>query len=109
MTDNEKERGAMQGKVITANILIDGMVVYLAAGGTWTEQLPEARFLAEESVQTRLLHLAEQDVERQIIVDPYLMDATNGADGPEPQSQRERIRAAGPTIPTDFNTPHPES
>ena len=108
MTDNEKERSTMQGKVLTANILTDGIVVYLAAGGTWTEKLPEARFLAEESEQTRLLHVAEQDVERLIIVDPYLMDASDGANGPEPQSQRERIRATGPTIPTNFNTPHPE-
>jgi hypothetical protein len=108
MTDNEKERGAMQGKVITANILTDGIVVYLAAGGAWTEQLPEARFLTDESEQTRLLHIAEQDVERLIIVEPYLMDASDGANGPEPQSQRERIRATGPTIPTNFNTPHPE-
>ncbi len=108
MTDNEKERGAMQGKVITANILTDGIVVYLAAGGAWTEQLPEARFLTDESEQTRLLHIAEQDVERLIIVEPYLMDASYGANGPAPVSQRERIRATGPTIPTNFNTPHPE-
>jgi hypothetical protein len=98
----------MQGKVLTANMLTDGIVVYLAAGGAWTEQLPEARFLTDESEQTRLLHIAEQDVERRIIVDPYLMDAANGADGPEPVSQRERIRATGPTIPTNFITPHPE-
>ena len=98
----------MQGKVITANILTDGIVVYLAAGGTWTQQLPEARFLTDESDQTRLLHIAEQDVERRIIVDPYLMDAAYGANGPEALSQRERIRATGPTIPTNFLTPHPE-
>ncbi len=109
MTNYEKERSAMKGKVLTANILTDGIVVYLAAGGTWTEKLPEARFLADESEQTRLLHVAEQDVERLIIVDPYLMDAVYGADGPEPVSQRERIRATGPTIQTNFNTSHPES
>ncbi len=108
MTDNEKEKSTMQGKVLTANILIDGNVVYLAAGGAWTERLPEARFLTDESEQTRLLHIAEQDVERQIIVDPYLMDASYGANGPAPVSQRERIRATGPTIPTNFNPPHPE-
>ncbi len=109
MTDKKKERGAMRGKVLTANILTDGVVVYLAAGGAWTEQLAEARFLTDESEQTRLLQTAGQDVERRIIIDPYLMDAADGPDGPEPVSQRERIRANGPTIPTNFNTPHTES
>ncbi len=99
----------MQGKVVTANILTDGIVVYLAAGGTWTKELPEARFLTEELEQTRLLNIAEQDVDRLIIVDPYLMDAVNGGDGPEPLSQRERIRATGPTIPTNFTISNPES
>ena len=99
----------MRGKVLTANILIDGNVVYLAAGGAWTARLPEARFLTDESEQTRLMRIAEQDVERRIIVDPYLMDAEGGTDGPEPVSQRERIRAAGPTIPTHFNTSLSES
>ena len=99
----------MQGKVLTANILIDGIVVYLAAGDAWTAKLPEARFLTDQSEQTRLMHIAEQDVERRIVVDPYLMDAEDGADGPEPVSQRERIRATGPTIPTHFNTSLSES
>ena len=109
MTNNEKERDTLQGKVITANMLIDGIVVYLAAGGAWTEELSEARFLTDESEQTRLLHIAEQDIERLIVVDPYLMDAVDGPNGPEAVSQRERIRATGPTIPTHFNTPRPES
>lgn len=99
----------MLGKVLTANILTDGIVVYLTADGAWTEQLPKARFVTDEAEQTRLLHESEQDVERRIIVDPYLMDAADGANGPEPVSQRERIRATGPTIPTHFNTPQPES
>jgi hypothetical protein len=109
MTDNDREKSTVQGKVLTANILTDGIVVYLAPGGAWTQKLPEARFLTAESEQTRLLHIAEQDVKRRIIVDPYLMDASNGANGPEPVSQRERIRATGPTIPTNFLTPHSES
>ena len=37
-----------------------------------------------------------------VIVDPYLMDAEESADGPQPVSQRERIRAKGPTIPYVF-------
>lgn len=95
----------MLGKVITANILTDGIVVYLTADGAWTRQLPEARLLTDAAEQARLLHEAEQDVARLIIVDPYLMDAADSAVGPVPVSQRERIRATGPTVPTDFIQP----
>lgn len=108
MTAINSEGDFMRGKVLTANILNDGVVVYLAAGGAWTEVLPEARFLAEETEQTRLLQIAEQDVDRRIIVDPYLMDVLNSTDGPMPVSQRELIRATGPTIPTNFTTHPPE-
>ena len=109
MTKSRNKTHTILGKVLTANVLVDGVVVYLAAGGTWTENLPEARFLTDESEQTRLVHIANQDVEKQFIIDPYLMDAVDGGHGPEPVSQRENIRATGPTIPTNFNSPQPES
>jgi hypothetical protein len=108
MTDRTNDTGAARGKVLTANVLTDGVVVYWNVGGGWTEGLAKARFLTDKDEQDRLLHDAEQDVERLVIVDPYLMDAANGPDGPEPVSQRERIRATGPTIPTNFNPPIPE-
>ena len=105
MTDSTNDNGAARGKVLTANILTDGVVVYWTAGDGWTERLSKALFLTDKAEQARLLQDAEQDVERLVIVDPYLMDAVNGPDGPEPVSQRERIRATGPTIPTNFNPP----
>ena len=98
----------VRGKIVTANVLTDGAVVYLAAGGRWTETLTEARFLSDLSEQSRLLKIAECDVGQQIIVDPYLMDAVKGTNGPKPVSQRERIRAAGPTVPTQFDTSDPQ-
>lgn len=99
----------MQSKVVTANTLVDGVVVYQGTEGKWTPLLADAHFVTDESEQARLLDAAQQDVTRRVIVDPYLMDVSIGADGPEPVSQRERIRAAGPTVQTQFNTLHPES
>lgn len=106
MTGDYKTRNTIQGKVVTANKLMDGAVIYLAAGGSWTEVLAGARFLTDEAEQTRLLQIAAQDVDRRIILDPYLMAAKTGANGPEPISQRERIRATGPTVPTRFDSPN---
>lgn len=88
----------MIGKVITANRLLDGEVVYLAPGGSWSKSLSEARFLTKEREQTRLLRVAETDVTRQIIVGPYLMDAERRTGTPSPISKRESIRAKGPTV-----------
>lgn len=92
----------MDGKVVTANRLTDGAVVYLTPGGSWSGFLSEARVLAGASEQTRLLKIAEQDVSHQIVVGPYLMDVERDDTGPWPLSQRERIRASGPTIQASY-------
>lgn len=94
---------AARGKVITANILTDGVTVYLTDRNEWTETLAEARFFTDAAEAERLLARAEEDVARRVIVEPYLMDAELGADGPRPVSARERIRAGGPTIPYIFS------
>ena len=87
-----------RGRVITANRLTDGVTVYLDCAANWTPALAEALLLTDMAEQERLMNLAERDVARLVIVDPYPMDAEEGADGPQPVSQRERIRAKGPTI-----------
>lgn len=95
----------MRGKLITANRLKDGEVVYLTAGGSWSGSLSDARFLADETLQDRLLRIAEQDVAGQIVVGPYLMDAETENASIQPVSQRERIRANGPTVRASFQQP----
>ena len=91
-----------EAKVLTANILTDGVTVYLDAGGGWTPSLAKACLVTGAAEQERILAAADEDVKRRVIVDPYLMDAAPGADGPEPVSQRERIRAGGPTVQYNF-------
>ena len=93
---------AARGKVITANILTDGVTVYFTAENGWTETLSGARFFTDKSEAEKLLGTAEQDVARLVVVEPYLMDAELGEAGPLPVSARERIRANGPTIPYVF-------
>ncbi len=95
----------MRGKVITANRLKDGEVVYLAPGGDWSNSLTEARFSADEPEYERLLRIAEDDVAGQIVVGPYLMEAERENATVQPVSQRERIRANGPTVRTSFQQP----
>lgn len=92
----------MQGKIITANRLRDGEVVYLAPGGVWSNSLSDARFLNDAPEQERLFRIAEEDVAGQIVVGPYLMAADRENGTPNPLTQRERIRANGPTVQASF-------
>lgn len=83
-------------KVVTANDLRAGHVVYLAASGAWTAQLSEAELLTDEAVaDLRLLHAIGQPG---VVVGPYLAEVRAGACGPEPTHFREAFRANGPSI-----------
>ena|ERR1700730_10448359 len=90
-------------KVISANRLADGIVVYAGQGRAWFERLNEACIFASKEEANAGLSLAQDDVTRNLIVEPCLVDVTQGAGGLRPSTLRETIRAQGPTI--DF-LPH---
>ncbi len=82
-------------KVITANHLLEGDVVYLTADDRWTRRHEEAELIDDEAhAAIRLL-----DAERQVdtVVGVYLADAVAGANGPEPTHFREVFRTRGPS------------
>ena len=82
-------------KVITANHLLEGDVVYLTADDRWSQYHHEAELIDDEAhAAIRLL-----DAERQAatIVGAYLADASDGAFGPEPVHFREVFRTRGPS------------
>ncbi len=82
-------------KVVTANALIEGDVIYLCADDSWTRALPEAEVLQDEAhAQLRLLE-AEQRASETVGV--YLADVKIGQAGPEPVHFRESFRSVGPT------------
>lgn len=89
-------------KVVTANLLIEGDVVYLSASDAWVLSLQDAEVLTDEAVaDARLIDGARQT---ETVVGVYLADVTNGPDGPAPVHFREAFRAGGPT-----NYPHGKS
>lgn len=82
-------------KVVTANRLREGDVVYQTADNRWTPFHLEAELLGDEAhAQLRLLHAAAQKL---IIVGAYLADAKAGPNGPEPTHFREEFRTRGPS------------
>lgn len=82
-------------KVVTANDLRLGDVVYLTAQDGWTRQHHLAELIEDEAhAQMRLLHAAGQQA---VVVGAYLADAKAGPFGPEPIHFREVFRTRGPS------------
>lgn len=82
-------------KVVTANRLREGDVVYLTADDRWSVQHHEAELLDDEAhAEIRLLSaLAQPD----LVVGAYLAEARQGENGPEPVHFREITRSRGPS------------
>lgn len=82
-------------KVVTANDLLIGDVVYLTADDQWTREHAQAELIEDEAhAQLRLLDGASQ---KNIVVGVYLADAVAGPNGPEPTHFREVFRTRGPS------------
>lgn len=85
-------------QIVTANRLSDGRVVYLkaeAGSHSWYEDIGDASVVGVEEI-AGLLKIAEGDVATNDIVDPYAVDIAD--DHRVPVTQREAVRAGGPTI-----------
>jgi hypothetical protein len=82
-------------KVVTANDLRAGDVVYLTPRGTWSRLHSEALLLtAPDEADAALARAAAQS---QVVVGVYLADAKAGPNGPEPVHFREVFRKRGPS------------
>lgn len=86
--------------VVTANRLVDGIVVYLAPDGSWTEEIARARIAATEDETQALESQAEQAVKDRIVVAMYAMPVEIKDGAVDPLSVRERIRASHRTTLT---------
>lgn len=82
-------------KVVTANALLEGDVIYLTADDRWSRSLAEAEVIEDEAIgQMRLLD-AQRQVDR--VVGAYLADVVPGPHGPQPAHFREEFRRKGPS------------
>jgi hypothetical protein len=86
--------------VLTANRLTDGIVVYLAAGGEWTEQIANARVADSVEEVKALETIAENAVRERIVIGAYPMLVALNDGAIDPLSVRERIRASHRTTLT---------
>lgn len=82
-------------KVITANTLLGGEVVWFTTHDTWANDITHAELLTQEDYAADRLRIAQQD--QADVVGPYLADAVAGTDGPSPVHFREVFRTRGPS------------
>ena len=83
-------------QTLTANRLIDGLVLYWLGGG-WTESFTEADQFDSEPAAAAALVAAKDFVARNVAVNPYLFEVRDG----QPVKEREIIRAFGPSVRQD--------
>ncbi len=82
-------------KVVTANALIEGDVVYLTDDDRWTRSLSDAELLTDEAhADLRLLFGSAQT---ETVVGVYLADVRDSPEGPQPVHFREDFRRTGPS------------
>ncbi|MBD8892222.1 DUF2849 domain-containing protein [Roseibium litorale] len=89
-------------KIVTANRLIDGEVVWLGAGNAWVGQVSEALVLDGKDDVAAALAAGLASAERREVVDVYEVDVTEEDGKLVPVRLREKIRAKGPTTHPDL-------
>lgn len=89
-------------KVITANRLLNGDVVWLGKDDTWVERITLARTFEGKEEAAEGLAIGQKGEADQKVVGVYDMDVTVEDGVIAPVRLRERIRAAGPTTHPHF-------
>ena len=90
-------------KIVTANRLSDGRVIYLGEASAVVEDLASAALFDGEAADTALSAAASQPA---TWVNPYLVEVT----GHTPSGRdrlKETIRSAGPTVGNSLNHREP--
>lgn len=86
-------------RVLTANLLREGVSVFLGADGEWVRALAEARVARDDAEAEALEEEGAKAVRETLVVDPYLIAVEETEDGPVAVAHRERRRSGlGPTI-----------
>lgn len=83
--------------IVTASFTDSGAPAYLTPSGEWTSDFQKANALQEEAQANELLAIALK--QERLVSDPYTIMVNDANGFIEPLSQRELIRAKGPTTP----------
>ena len=82
-------------KVVTANNLRSGEVIYMTLNGGWVDQLSDAAVITDPDLAKASLAFAEGQTD--VAVGAYLSDVTDHATGPTAIHFRDKFRSHGPS------------
>ena len=85
-------------KMLIANRLADGLVVFRAGDGTWVESIAAGQLINDDAAAARLHEAGLADERDNKIIDPCLIAVSATGGNRSPDVYREAIRANGPTI-----------
>lgn len=92
--------------ILLANDLLDGDVVFAAAGAAsdlvWTRDPALALVAADDAAAERLEAYAADQLAANHVVDAYLVDVAIEAGKPVPRHYRERMKTLGPSNRPDL-------
>lgn len=88
-------------QMIIANRLVDGAVVFLGPGESWTTAIASGVVIEDEAEAQRMLGAAKQLEARSPVIDPQIIQVKADEGAVRPIEIRELIRAFGPTVRTD--------
>lgn len=86
--------------MVIANRLNDGLVVFLAADGSWVESIATGWLTEDDPDSARALQRGKDAQYINKVIDPNLIEVTEQQGIRKPVSIREAIRANGPTVQT---------
>ena len=88
----------MTTKIMTANRLRDGVVVYLGEHQAWTPTIGASKPGHDDDGYQALQTVADTAVADGVIIEAYLIDVEVNGGEIRPARLREAIRATGPTV-----------
>jgi hypothetical protein len=89
-------------QVLTANLLSNGLVVFLGRDGAWRKSIDTAALARSTYEVASLTDRGAEFVSSNLVVDPYLVEVEESASGLVPVELRERRRLAGPSVPLGY-------
>jgi hypothetical protein len=91
-----------KGKILTANRLHDGEVVFLTHSGQWSENIDGAVLATEPQAQAALEARGKEQERDNVVTGVYLFDAERREGHVFASHIKERIRSLGPTVRVDL-------
>lgn len=85
-------------RMIIANRLTDGRVVFLSDPGGWVDDIEDGLLVDSGQDAEHRLQTAHRAVDANVVVDPYVIDVLADNGQRRPALVRERIRAFGPSV-----------